>query len=341
MAHKKEIDGRNISRDVLENYRFRAIALREKGWKINEIAESFGLHRGSVSRWVTTYKRKGKDALKKRKAQGARPKLEQKEVAKIVSCLKLPATYFGFDDPLWNCSRVTQLIRKECKAEIHVSNVWRMLRSLNFTPQVPTRYALEENPKEVQQWLKKIWPKIKEHARNWRAVLYFEDESAVSLTPVLGRTWAPKGQTPIIKVTGNKGSIIVSSVISLSGLMLFRIEKRKIHAEEHIEFLQQILNHHPKRKIIVVEDKAPVHTAGAVKRFIDLNKKRFALYYLPSYAPRLNPDEKTWSYLKEHKLKAHSAQTKKELSKIVFAKMKSIQRQPLLIKSFFCDLNVT
>jgi len=47
------------------------------------------------------------------------------------------------------------------------------------------------------------WPKVKEHARRWQAMLYFQDESGVSLTPVMGKTWSLKGETPIVKATGN------------------------------------------------------------------------------------------------------------------------------------------
>lgn len=337
----KEVDGRKISRETLETYRFRAIELRKKKWEVNEIAESFGLHRSSVSRWLTQHKRGGEEALKTKKAKGARPKLEKREVEKILSCIKNPATEFGFESPLWDCKRIQQLIKKECKTQMHVSNVWRMLRSWNFTPQIPTKNALEENEVEIKNWLEEEWPKIKAHARRWRAIIYFLDECGVSLIPVMGKTWAPKGETPVIKVTGHKGGICVTSAVSPVGRMVFRIEKEKITGPVHIEFLEQIIKNHPRRKIIVVEDNAPAHIAATTREFVKKNKQRFALYFLPSYAPKLNPDEKTWRYLKQHKLKAHQAQTKKELKKLVFAKMKSIQRNPTTIRSFFYEAGVT
>lgn len=341
MTRKKENDGRTISRDVLETYRFRAIELRKKGWKVNDIAESFGLHRGSVSRWFTTHKRSGTGALKKRKAPGARPKLENKEVEKLLSYLKEPATDFGFETPLWNCSRIQHVIKKKFKTSLDVSNVWRMLRSWNFTPQVPTKTALEQNPHEVKRWLKEEWPKIMTHARRWQAILYFQDESGISLTPVLGKTWAPKGETPTVKVTGSRGGLCVTSAITKGGRMVFRIEKEKINGSLHVEFLEQIIKHHPQRKVIVIEDRAPPHRAKIVENFVQKNKKRFALYHIPSYSPELNPDEKVWGYLKSNKLKTHLAQSTGELKKLVFSKMKSIQKQPKIIKSFFYDSYVT
>jgi len=78
-----------------------------------------------------------------------------------------------------------------------------------------------------------------------------------------------------------------------------------------------------------------VHRAQYVQQFVEQNKKRFALYYLPSYAPELNPDEEVWNHLKNNKLKAHQAKTKKEFKPLLFAKMKSLQMSPTLIKSFF------
>ena len=58
-------------------------------------------------------------------------------------------------------------------------------------------------------------------------MLYFQDESGVSLIPVLGKTWAPKGKTPTVKVTGKRGGLCISSAISPAGRLAFRIEKEK------------------------------------------------------------------------------------------------------------------
>jgi len=113
--------------------------------------------------------------------------------------------------------------------------------------------------------------------------------------------------------------------------MVFRIENDTIHAEEHIDFLKQIMKQHLHRKIIVIEDNARPHIAGAVKDFVRENKNKIAVYYLPTYSPDLNPDEKVWKYLKNVKLKAHQARNKKEFKPLILSKMHSIQRRPNLI----------
>lgn len=338
---KGVIDGRSYSHEVLEHYRFRAIYLHKEGRKVNDIADYFGIHRGSVSRWITNYKQSGRKALKSRKSDGRPCKLNQEDMHQILLTLRENPLNCGFETPLWDCKRVRQIVQEKCNKNIHQTNIMRWLKRLNFTYQKPARRALEQDKKAVKKWLSEEWPKIKAHAKRWQAMIYFQDEAGVSLIPVMGKTWAPKGKTPIVRVTGHKGTIIVTSAISPAGRMVFRIENEKIKAPQHIEFLQQILDHHPHRKIIVVEDRARPHIAEKVEHFVMKHKKRLALYHLPSYCPELNPDEHVWEYLKAKQLRSHQAQTKDQLKSLVKRKMQSIQRRPLLISSFFSAANVT
>lgn len=333
----KRGDGRSISHEALEIFRYRAVELYREGKSVQEIGHFFGIHRGSVSLWIKNWKEQGKLVLKSKKAKGPEPKLNIDDKKLIISWLKRPAMEFSFETPLWDCKRIQTVIKKELNKSISISNLWETLRRWNLTPQKPEKEALQKDPIAVKKWLNEEWPTIQEHRRRWQAMLYFLDESGVSLIPVLGKTWAPKGKTPKIKVTGNKGGLCVTSAISPAGRMVFRIETETIHAEQHIEFLQQIMKNHKHRKLIVIEDNAPPHIAGKVKDFVTMSKNKIAVYYLPTYSPDLNPDEKVWKYLKNVKLKAHQARNKKEFKPLVKAKMQSIQKKPYLIKSFFSE----
>jgi len=330
----KQNDGRSISHEVLEAYRYRAIELYQKGKSVQEIAFFFGIHRGSVSLWIKTWKEKGKSGLKSRKALGPDFKLG-KDKKQIISWLRKSAMDFGFETPLWDCKRIQRMIKKELHKEIAISNIWETLRRWNLTPQKPEKEALEKDLEGVKKWLKEEWPKIEKHRRRWQAMLYFQDESSVSLVPALGTTWAKKGKTPKVKVTGNRGSICLSSAISPAGRMVFRIEKGTVTSKTFVDFLKQIIKNHRWRKIIVVTDNYPAHDGKKVHDFIELNNNKIAVYYLPTYSPDLNPDEDVWKYLKNVKLKAHQARYKKEFKPLVLAKMHCIQKKPNLIKSFF------
>lgn len=327
--------GRQLPHDVLEHYRFRAVKLRKNGWKVKAIAEAFGVNRRAVTRWLAQYKSRGKKALLSKKADGPSFKLTVEEMSDLLVLFKDDATHYGFETPLWTCKRVQQIIQKRMGKKLHTTNIMRWLKRWNFTNQKPQRKASQRDEKAVKKWLREEWPKIRAHCRRWQAMLYFQDESGVSLTAVLGKTWAPKGKTPVVKVTGNKGGLCVTSAISPAGKMIFRIEKEKIKADQHIEFLQQIMKQHPHRKIIVIEDRARPHIAKKVRDYVEQYRNRFAIYHLPSYAPELNPDEHVWAYLKAHQLKTHQAQNTEELRKLVKRKMQSIQRKKGLLQSFF------
>ena len=331
----KKGDGRSIPRDALEHYRFQAIELRKKGWKVNKIAEAFGLNHGSVSHWFTKAGRNGRDSLRSKKAKGKEPKINPKERMQIIEWAKEDAREFGFSNPLWTCKQIKILIKKKFDKNLSISNVWELLRKANLTPKKPKREAFEKDKKAVKKWIKEEWLQIKEIVLRQQAMLYFQDEAGVSLIPYLRTTWSPKGETPTIKVTGKKGGVCVSSAISPAGRMIFRIEKGRMTSETYIDFLAKIILQHPHRKIVVISDNAPIHTSKSVQSFALSNKKRISLFYIPSYSPELNPDEHVWSYLKTYELAAHQAHNKKELRKIVDTEMRKIAKKENLIQSFF------
>src|SRR5208283_4672129 len=119
--------------------------------------------------------------------------------------------------------------------------------------------------------------------------------------------------TPIVKLTGNRGGICVSSAVSPAGRLVFRVEKETVNSITFIDFLDKIRKQHKNRKVIVIADRARPHIAGKVADYAETNKKSFAIYYLPPYSPELNPDENVWGYLKKNKLNSHQAKSKAEL----------------------------
>jgi len=155
----KRITGRQLPHDVLEHYRFRAIELWKEGKKVKDIAHFFGLHRVTVSYWISAYRRKGEKALKSKKAPGPSFKLTDGEVKALMKNLEKDATHFGFETPLWTTKRVGLLIAKETGKTLHHSNVWRLLKRMGLSNKKPERRAAEQNPREAKRWLKKEWPK--------------------------------------------------------------------------------------------------------------------------------------------------------------------------------------
>lgn len=331
----KKRDGRNIPRDAMEYMRIQSIRLFKERKRADEIADFFGVTVDAVYKWKRKHKEKGIEGLKSKKAKGKKPTLDESDKLQILSFLEKSATEFGFETQLWNCKRVQQVIKERLYKSISISNLWSTLRKWKLSPQIPEKEYAEKDQRKVDQWLRVEWPKIKAHCRRWQAMLYFQDESGISLVPVVGRTWAPVGETPKIKVTGKRGGFCISSAISPAGKMVFRIEKKKVNSAVFVDFLMQIIKQHPHRKIIVICDNARPHIAKYVKEFVLSNKKKLAVYHIPPYSPELNPDEHVWNYLKNVKLKDHQAKSKDELKPLVVSKLRSIQKDKNIINSFF------
>jgi transposase len=330
-------DGRKEKRDALEAFRKRAVTLRyQKGYSVSQISEIFGIHYNSVSRWFVNYRKGGIRALQKRKAPGAELKIDPEQMNWLYEALSIDATHYGFPTPLWTCDSVRKLITKELNIKIDRVTTWRYLIRMGLSDQKPeTRYS-QQDEELVRQWITKEWPNIQKWAKKKRAILYFEDESGVSLIPAVGKTWAPKGKTPVIRITGSRGGVLAMSAISPAGRMCFCIEKRKINADVLIEFLSKIKETHKRRTIGIIMDQAPCHKAKKVREFAE-KSKRMKIFYIPPYSPELNPDEKVWRHLKHVSLKNHQAKDKRSLTRLVRKALKSIQNDPELTSHFFIN----
>lgn len=124
------------------------------------------------------------------------------------------------------------------------------------------------------------------------------------------------------------------SAISKPGHLLFRLLDKRSASVEVIEFLARMPRHHPHRHLVVVMDQAKPPTSQKTKTYIE-SQRRLHVFYLPSYSPDWNPDEKVWNQLKHHELKSHQAKTKDELKKLTRRKPQSMAKRPELLQGLY------
>ncbi len=245
-----------------------------------------------------------------------------------------PASDFGYETDLWTVGRLRQVIEEVCEVKLSKDTVWRRLRDAGLTYQKPERQYFEVDEEARQEWLRTEVPQIRRTVRKFRAILYFQDESNVSLTAFLGKTWAMCGQTPRAPVTGKRGGVSAMSALSGQGRLLFRLFDKRICSGEVIDFLDQMLRFHKGRHLVVVMDQAPPHTSQMTRAYI-AGQRRLHLFYLPKYSPDWNPDEKIWNHLKHHELKSQQAKTKEELKDLTKTKLKEMSKNPSLLRGLF------
>jgi transposase len=140
-------------------------------------------------------------------------------------------------------------------------------------------------------------------AQSERRTIVWVDEAGFYLLPGLVRTYAPRGQTPILWVPCTRDHLSVISGLTHDGRLLLQVRERAFRGPEIVQFLQHLLRQIPG-KLLVIWDGAPIHRAQPVKDFLAQGAAaRLQLEQLPGYAPDLNPDEGIWHYLKHVELR--------------------------------------
>jgi transposase len=141
-----------------------------------------------------------------------------------------------------------------------------------------------------------------EAEREGRTVVWV-DESALYLLPGVVRTYAPKGETPILKLPLSRDHLSAISGVTKAGRLLLRLQDRAYASADVVPFLRQLLRC-LRGTLLVIWDGAAIHRAQPIKDFLATpSGRRLRLETLPGYAPELNPDEGIWNYLKHVELK--------------------------------------
>lgn len=315
--------------------RIRAVNAFKDGMSVSEISRAYQTHRATIYRWIERYKRsRGIRGLARKSVSGRPRKLAELGKTTLRSIVLKPASTFGFETDFWTSKRLLQVLRKDMHISVSKMTIWRRLREVGLTYQKPERKYFEINEKDRQKWIKTELPKIRSAVKKYNAILYFEDEANISLTAFLGKTWAPCGKTPKQQVTGKRGGIAAMSAITKNGHLIFRLLEKRIDSADIIQFLKQIIKHHPHRHLVIVMDKAPPHMSKMTQRFID-SQARLHVFYLPSYSPDWNPDEKVWNHLKYQELKGHQARTKAEIKELAKRKLFKMSRNPSQLRGIF------
>jgi transposase len=160
-------------------------------------------------------------------------------------------------------------------------------------------------------------------------LIVFVDESGLSERPTRVRTWAPKGQTPVIQFHFNWKQLSMIAGLTIAHCV-FRLHEGAIRSAQVVEFLQA-LRKHLKRRLLVIWDGLRAHRSRLVRDHVDLTEGAIQLAFLPPYAPELNPVEYLWAWLKRHALANFCPNGIGELATAARAKLKSAQRRGSII----------
>lgn len=315
--------------------RVRAVqAVLEDKLSVTEVALAYGTDRSTLHRWLARFHGEGEIGLHRRPVPGRPRKIASLDTAGLANVLLSPASHYGFETDFWTTRRLIQVVRVQFGVTVSKQTMMRRLHEAGMTYQRPERAYFELSEVERQKWRRTQLPRIRRAVQENKAILYFQDEANISLTALLGKTWAPRGKTPKQGVTGKRGGVSAMSAITGRGQLIFQLHDKRIASGEVIAFLGQMLRHHCRRHLVVVMDQAPPHVSKRTRAYID-SQPRLHVFHLPTYSPDWNPDEKVWNHLKHQELKGHQAKTKEELKALTAKKLTAMATNRELLKGIF------
>lgn len=337
----KKHDGRNKSKEAQKEIRILAINHWKKTGNMLDVVRTFRVSYPAIRKWVKKYQSNGIDELKsdergRPEGKELSPKQEEKVIWKISN--KHPEQMklaFG----LWTRENVGELIHKLYGIKRSPRQIGRYLQEWGFTPQKPVYKAYEQNSIEVNNWLRIYYPKIQKLAKRYGAMIFWGDETGIRSHDNRGRSFALKGQTPVVRKTGKHFGINMISAISNRGKIYFMIYRGGINSHKFIRFIKRLARSR-RRKTFLIVDNLPAHKTGRVKNWVKENEHKIKLFYLPVYSPELNPDEYLNQDLKVSIVGKIRMNSQEDLKKGVVNFLQRRKRNPKQIKKYFHHKNV-
>ena len=336
----EKIDARTLKDEALHERRRQVIRLHKRGGKPGQIAQVTELSDTAVKKIIRLYEEGGAAGLKpgrRGRRKGDKRSLSEEQELRLqrLICDKRPEQ-LKMDFALWNRWAIRQLIEQECGISMPIRTVGHYLKRWGFTPQKPIRRAYEQRPEAVKQWLNEQYPDIAKRARTEGGEIHWGDETGLVNTDVRGRGFAPKGKTPVTYAPGTRQRLSMIATVTNKGCAHWQIIDGNFNSDRLIEFLELLIKDAGK-KVFLILDNLRVHHSKPVKAWLEENKEKIECFYLPSYSPELNPEERLNSDLKQAIGSKVPVRTKEKLHAAVDDHMLMLQNNPERVASYFQD----
>ena len=337
-------DQRKLKPEVQFELRKQVVRLKNAGRSTVEVAEITGFARQTVDSICRKYRAGGVEAIKPRprgRKVGEKRRLspEQEKQLQRLMIDKTPAQ-FKFKFALWTRAAVAAVALRKFGVKLPLRTVSHYLKRWGFTVQKPTVRAYQQNPKDVSEWLTTTYPLIKLRAQKEDGEVHWGDETGVDTSDYAKGGFAPKGQTPVLIITGSPKKTRVNMISSITnqGKVRFMLYEGKMNSIVFLKFLSRLIKDSEK-KVFLIVDNLRTHHSLEVKDWLSKkeNRERIELFFLPSYSPELNPDERLNSDLKGLVRSGPLAYNRGQVKSKIRSGMKIIQSRPERVKKYFED----
>jgi transposase len=331
-------DARQLSDEVLEALRLRAVHGYELGFTEADVADLLGIARETVSRWWSAYVQRGPDALpgdRTGRPVGTGRTLSDEQAQRLQDLIDHNSPEkLGIASPLWSRRAVQDLIRNESGISMPVRTVGEYLRRWGYTAKKPRRHARDQDPNEVDRWLNETYPGLVRKAGEEGADILWCDETGVAADAYPGFGYAREGRRATLEVPEPHIRINMVSAIGNEGSLRFMTYKGNMNGALFIVFLGRLLRG-ATREIYLIVDRLKAHDTAEVRRWLAEHKERIELVPLPTYSPELNADEYLNNDMKGNVKALGLPQDKEELRSLIQTFLRKLLHLPDHVMSYF------
>src|SRR5262245_697574 len=323
----------------LERRRIRAVELVEQGESPTLVARILGISKAAVSRWRRMAREGLGLAAKPR--PGRKPSLSDEQVNQLEQLLLQGAVQHGWLNNLWTCARVAKIIERAFGICYHKGHVSRILRDrLNWSSQRPQRQHPDGNDEAIALWVEEEFPRILSEAASRDAHLAFVDETGFMLNPLVRRTFAPRGKTPVNRVADPHARISVIGAITVDprrervGLVYNMLgDNANFRGPGIAYFVQTLHKEIGGGPLTILWDRITIHSCEEVERYLR-GANGVVVEAFPPYAPKLNPADGIWGYIKYGRLPNYTPPDLDVLRCTVTAELDRLRQEEELLRSF-------
>jgi transposase len=331
---------RKLPAAAQEERRRQVIGLRQAGLTYDAVAAQVGLTRTGVFNICRRFAERGAAGLKSGRrgpAPGTGRYLDAQQEAAVrdLICRHTPDE-LDLPFALWSRAAVRELIWRRYRVRLAVRSMGTYLARWGFTAQKPLRRAYEQDPAAVRRWQRRDYPAIVAKAKRARGMIFWGDETGLRSDDVRGRSYAPRGRTPIVRVCHKRAGLsLLSAAVANKGELRWMVVDGAVNAPALIRFLQRLIREAAGRKVFLILDRLKVHRARLTQDWLAEHRAEIEVFYLPSYSPELNPDEGVNADLKQAVPRKAPARSKPQLKRAVVSHMRSLSKRPQRIRAIF------
>lgn len=331
-------DARELSDEVLQALRLRALHGCELGYTEGEVADLLGVSRESVCRWWSAYTTNGLDALPHERTGrplGSGRTLTDEQASHLQQLIDSNSPdKVGINAPLWSRRAVRDLIRREYGITMPVRTVGEYFKRWGYTAKRPRRQARKQDPKEVRAWLRQTYPALEARAFQEGAEIYWGDETGVVADEHPRCGYARQGQAATMAVPDSHVRVNMISTVTNEGKVQFMTYQGTMTGALFIMFMSRLLAS-AGRKIFLIVDRLPAHMAEEVEAWVAAHRDQIEVFYMPRRAPELNADEYLNNDLKGSVNAAGLPNNNGELREKIEEFMHNLMQLPEHVMSYF------